>query len=452
MIPLRARLLLALLLPTLACAAQDEGAAAADAPPPFALHGQSTAIWQYKPPLHAAYSGVNSLLPQAEHAYSFTATLDAGVRLWHGAQFHLNPEWARGVPLSNLTGAGGISNGELARGSSPQLKGYLARAFLLQRFDVGGDEEKVQAGFNELGGAAAARRWTIVAGNFALLDYFDPNPYAKDPRTQFTNWSFLTHGSWDYAADARGYTIGALAEYRTPTWTFRFGRAMQPRESNGSTLDTNLNRQYGDQAELERPLPWSAPGGPMVARLLVFHNRIAGGSFADAIAAAPPGTPPDVAAVRRPNDKRGWGFTLQAPLAQDEGVYLRANRSDGRVETYAFSEIDRQLQVGSQFSGRRWGRPDDRWGLAYALNGLSASHRAYLALGGHGAFLGDGRLNYGSERVFEAWYRWTIAPLRIAGEDVATHLGAGFQHLVNPGYNRDRGPASTWTLRWHAEF
>ena len=193
----------------------------AQEPSRVGLHAQTTYIWQAKPAFNAAYSGPNSLSPLREKSYSFTVTGDLGLRLWDGAQVHLNPEGAQGMPLSNLLGAGGISNGELARGSSTTLLTYRARLFFQQRINVGGGLETLEPGFNEVGGKVAEKRWTITVGNFGLLDYFDTNPYAKDPRSQFTNWSFLTHGGWDYAADARGYPVAAMVEYRTPGWAVR---------------------------------------------------------------------------------------------------------------------------------------------------------------------------------------------------------------------------------------
>lgn len=445
MIRLHRRLLALLLSPLVALAADGEDM------PAIGLHGQATWIRQLKPAFEAPYSGPNSLRPGREWSLSFTGTLDLGVRLWDGAQLHVNPEAAKGVPLSALMGAGGISNGELQRGGTGVMRGYLARAFVQQRIDAGGERERVQADFNELGGQAAQRHWTLTGGLVSLVDFFDPNPYAKDPREQFVNWSFLTHGAWDYAADARGYTFAAIAEYRGRDWALRIGRAAQPRESNGLRLDHDVRRQSGDQIELEADLPWRLPPGPMRGRVLVFRNRVDGGAFADAIAQAGPGVP-QFDPVRRLQDKRGWGLTLEAPLAEDAGVFLRASRNDGHVETYAFTEIDRQLSVGSQFTGGRWARPKDRWGLAYAVNGLSPAHRGFLARGGLGAFLGDGALRYGTERIAEGYYRWVLPELGVGGAPLQNAFSAGLQHIANPGYNQDRGPVNVWTVRWHSQF
>ncbi len=415
---------------------------------PVAIHGQTTFIWQAKPAFNAAYSGPNSMSPLREESYSFTLTGDFGLRLWKGAQLHLNPEGAQGVPFSSLLGAGGLSNGELARGSSTSLQTYPARFYIQQRINAGGELETIEPDFNELGGKFSGKRWTITLGSFSLLDFFDNNPYAKDPREQFSNWAFLTHGAWDYAADSRGYTTGAIVEYRTPSWAVRAARVMQPVESNGLALDTSM-RHFGDQIEAETDLPWRAPGGPMRMRALFFRNAVFAGSFSEALAFR---GIPDVGLVRREQVKTGMGVTLEAPLSEDSGVFLRASRNSGNVETYAFTEIDSQLAVGGQFTGSPWGRARDRWGVAYAVNGLSEDHRAYLSAGGVGFFLGDGRLNYDSERVFETYYRIVLPDLKRGSSKLQSALSLAYHHITNPGYNADRGPVVAYTFRWHSEF
>lgn len=438
-------------LVALACLPLVAVAQAEDPGPSIALHAQATWLRQFKPAFEAPYTGPNSLRPVREWSYSFTTTADVGIGLWRGAQFHLNAEGVQGHPLSNLTGAGGLSNGELQRGSSPTLRSYRARMYFQQRFEMGGDAERIEPDFNEIGGASTQRRWTITAGTISLLDFFDPNPYAKDPREQFANWSFLTHGAWDYAADARGYTTGAMAEYKGAGWAVRGGRFMQPRLPNGLQLEHDLQRLYGDQVEVDADLPLRLPAGPLRGRLLVFRNRVDGGSFADALAAAPAGVP-DVTTVRRVQAKRGWGLTLEAPVGEEAGVFLRLSRNDGKVEPYAFTSIDSQVALGGQFSASRWGRAQDRWGIGYAVNGLSAPHRTYLARGGQDFFLGDGALAYGPERVAEAYYRWVFPNVALGPWKLQNAVSGGLQHVANPGYNRDRGPMRTWMVRWHAEF
>jgi hypothetical protein len=109
-----------------------------------------------------------------------------------------------------------------------------------------------------------------------------------------------------------------------------------------------------------------------------------------------------------------------------------------------FTEIDRSFATGALVKGGAWGRADDKAGIATYWNGLSRSHRDYLAAGGEGFFLGDGRLDYGLEKIVEAFYSWGF------GKGFAVSLGE--QRVWNPGYNRDRGPVNILGLRLHAEI
>jgi carbohydrate-selective porin OprB len=178
-----------------------------------------------------------------------------------------------------------------------------------------------------------------------------------------------------------------------------------------------------------------------VARLLAFRNRVEAGSFRDALDGP---APPDVAQVRRLQSKQGFGAGTQVELADGIGVYARGGWSDGRTEAFAFTEIDRSLAAGTLVKGARWRRENDTLGFAGYVNGLSSAHRDYLAAGGQGFFLGDGRLNYATERIFEAFYSFGFAR--------GAFLTADWQHIANPGYNRDRGPADVYNVRLHFEL
>lgn len=105
------------------------------------------------------------------------------------------------------------------------------------------------------------------------------------------NWSPLTHGAYDFAADARGYSRGFALEWFHDAWAVRVGRFMQPRESNGLVLNRAIGRSHGDQIELERA--FALAGEPGRLRLLAYRNRAAMGTFSDALArAAATGFPP----------------------------------------------------------------------------------------------------------------------------------------------------------------
>ncbi len=399
----------------------------------FALefNAQATYLRQVKPAFHSPYAGANSLSAASAASYSFTSTLYLAARLGHGWEAYLNPEFTEGVPFSQLRGTGGFTNG----------RGYAARAFVRKTWNLGGEWEDQASEANQISTRYAAERIVLTAGTISVLDIFDAVDYSRDARTQFMNWSSLTYGAWDFAADARGYTYGLALEYISPSWSLRAGRFAMPVESNGLRLDGRLAQRHGDMAEFEFPFKGLARGG--VLRFLAFRNRAEMGAFRDALAAATGGTP-DLTQVRRMQSKSGIGAGAQIELTEHVGAYLRAALNDGRTETFAFTEIDRSLAFGALAKGGAWGRAGDSAGIAVYLNGLRQPHRDYLAAGGLGFFLGDGRLSYSGERILETFYSL----------GVTKHAWAslGYQRIANPGYNRDRGPANFVGLRLHAEI
>jgi hypothetical protein len=82
--------------------------------------------------------------------------------------------------------------------------------------------------------------------------------------------------------------------------------------------------------------------------------------------------------------------------------------------------------------------------VAVVRNGLSSAHRDYLAAGGHGAFIGDGRLNYRPESIVEAYYSVNVAKNAWVSLD--------YQRIANPAYNADRGPVNVGSIRLHAQY
>ncbi len=425
-----------------ACAEASDSAAAA--PADWTTAFQATYVWQEKAAFPAAYSGPDSLGTQRALSYSFTGTAMLGGRPWRDGELYLNVEGAQGVPLSGLTGLGGFTNGEMARSATPNLSVYRARLFLRQTWNEGGAQEAVEAGLTQLAGTVDRRRWVLTAGNLLVLDVFDGNAYSHDPRTQFLNWSFMTYGAFDYAADGRGYSWGAVLERYHDDWAVRAGRFIQPYEPNGQPLDPRFLRRFGDQLELEHA--HRLDGQPGKLRLLLFRNRARMARFDDALGlAAATGTVPDLDAVRGPErNKRGIGLGLEQAVTQDLGVFARWSRADGLTETYAFTEIDRSTSAGALLQGSAWGRAQDTVGLAAARNGLSGPRRAFLAAGGIGTFLGDGALRYRPEAVVELFYSVQLAR--------ALWVTLDWQRIRNPGDNADRGPVHVGSVRLHTEF
>jgi len=433
-------LVLASLLPAVASAQDAE-------PELWTAKFQTTYIWQKKPSFHAAYSGENSLSPNAEKSYSFTSTAFLGLRTGPNTEFYFNPEGVQGVPLSGLTGLGGLTNGELQKTSGPNLKIYRARAFMRHTWGLGGGREKVEADLNQLAGLRDKNRVVLTLGNLATSDIFDDNNYAHDGRTDFMNWGFLTHGAYDFAADARGYSWGAAVEYYKDDWVLRAGRFAMPKESNGLALDFSIFKHYGDQIELEKG--YALAGLPGKVRLLAYRNVAIMGGFSDALAyASANNTSPDVGPVRKKRSKRGWGINLEQALSTNVGLFARLGKHDGATETFAFAEIDQSASFGSVINGAMWGRGADAAGLAQARHALSQAHRDFLSAGGYGFFVGDGRLTYRREIITEAYYRLGLNVPRLNN----TALTLGVQYIQNPAYNADRGPVKVASVRLHTEF
>ena len=405
---------------------------------------QATYVWQGKRPFSAAYSGRNSLTVDDEDSYSFTATAALGFRPWKGGELYVNPEAAQGVPLSGLTGLGGFTNGEIARTAGPTLKLYRARLFLRQTWGMGGEQQVVESDANQLAGVVDQRRWVLTAGNLSVIDIFDDNAYNHDPRTQFLNWSLFTHGAYDFAADARGYSWGVALEWYRDAWAVRAGRFIQPRQPNQQQLDRDIFQHYGDQIELEHAHVIGDQPGKL--RVLLFRNRAKMSRFQDALDfAAQTGGTPDINAVRTgEQSKHGFGLNVEQAVSSDIGLFARASWADGRTETYAFTEIDRSLSGGVLIKGSAWKRGQDNVGIAVACNGLSQVRRNYLAAGGFGFFIGDGRLNYRPEAILEVFYNARLAK--------AAWVTLDWQHILNPAYNADRGPVDVASVRLHTEF
>ena len=408
--------------------------------------GQITYVRQRSESFHSAYSGPHSLAANGEYGYTGTATLFAGIRPWRNGEIYINLEAGQGNPLSGLDGLGGFSNGEATRVSGNQLKAYRQRFFLRQTWNLGGESEFVESAFNQMAGHVDHNRFVLTLGNFSTLDVFDNNAYAKDPRTQFLNWSNMANTAYDYAADARGFGWGFAGEWYQDDWAFRFGRMTGPRTPNGEAIDSQITRHYGDQIELEHSHEIADQPGKV--RLLAWRNRAILARFSDASAwlDSHPGSDPEaISQVRNSAQiKYGIGVNAEQALSANLGAFLRAMHADGRTETYAFTEVDDSIATGLALKGAAWGRADDTVGLSWMRNMLSHERRDYLARGGISFFIGDGALNYRPESIIETYYSWKVmSGLWLTGD---------YQHIANPAYNADRGPANITSLRVHAEF
>ncbi len=404
----------------------------------WSLHAQATAIGQGHFGFPSPYQGPNSLRDEDELRETVTGTLFLGRRLWSGAELYVNPEVTQGTGLSGTLGVAGFPNGEATRATGIVPEINVARLFLRQTIDLGGAREPVAADANQLAGERPTSRLVLTIGKLAAVDLFDDNLYSHDPRTQFMNWSLMDDGAWDYPADAKGYTNGVSVELDQPGWAMRWGGFMQPRTANGENIEWNVGRAWGQVVELERRYAvWGRAG---TVRVLGFLNREHAGSYHAALEQAL--TPPDVTQTRTEREKYGFGLNIEQALTDAIGLFVRAGWNNGLSESWAFTEIDRTLALGFSVGGKTWGRPEDSLGVAAVVNGISAPHRRYLAAGGSGFILGDGRLRYGPETIVESYYQFKLRWVWLALD---------YQLVVHPAYNRDRGPVSVLAARLHWE-
>lgn len=415
-------------------AAQDEE--------PWALHGQVTNITQQHNRFNAPYSGPNSLSPKGRVEETSDITLFAGIRLWHGAEFWINPELDQGFGFDNTLGVAGFPNGGAYKLGANTPYWRLPRAFIRQVIPLGGATVNVASSANQLAGTRSTNNLTLTVGKFAAVDIFDTNRYAHDPRADFLNWTAIEAGAFDYAADSWGYTFGAAAEWQQEWWTLRGGVFQLSAIPNGKVIGVQSS-QYELLMEGEARHQWH--GHPGKVKLLVYSNHGRMGSYRDALAQGQQSaSTPDVSQIRHMASSSGLALNLEQELATDLGVFARLSAHNGDKETYEFSDVNRSLSLGLSLQGARWGRPDDTVGIATVVNALSDDARAYFASGGLGVLIGDGQLNYAPEKIAELYY--ALHPM------AHVTLTLDYQHVSNPAYNQDRGPVSIYGVRVHAEF
>ena len=409
-----------------------------------ALHAQSTFVTQYHPGFPSAYHGPNSLDAHEQARETWDITLYGGFRPWLGAELWVNPEVNQGFGLSDTVGAAGFPNGEGAKVGQAVPYPRLPRVFFRQTFDLGGASQPLEAGPNQLKGNQQGDRIVLTFGKFSVGDVFDTNRYAHDPRNDFLNWSIIDAGSFDYAADAWGYSYGLALEGYRDWWAVRIGLFNLSKEPNGKALSTRLFDEYQFDWEIEAR--HQAIGRPGKIKLLAYlsHGRMGSYSTATTIAQQT-GAAADIAAVRAAHNKAGVSLNLEQELTDDLGAFARTGWSQGRFEAYEFTDINQTLSLGLSLRGSSWGRADDTVGLAVAVNDTSASAKRFFAAGGLGILVGDGRLlRSGPESILETYYSFAAFS--------GGKLTLDYQFISNPAYNRDRGPVSVLGARAHVEF
>ena len=408
----------------------------------FGVHAQFTYVEQETSGFNAPYRGPNSLSPNSG-AETTDATLYLGARLWPGAEAWLNGELDQGHGLDDTLGVAGFPSGEAYKVGKNQPYLRLQRAFVRQTFNLQDDSEQVEAAANQLRGSQSNDRVVITVGKFSVVDIFDTNRYAHDSRGDFLNWTVIDSGTFDYAADAWGYTAGAAIEWYTHSWTLRSGLFDLSDVPNSVHLEPGFH-EFQVDLELEHRHEIAARAGRVL--LTAFESRGRMGLLDEAIAvAANSGEPPDIAALRRNRGRGGLSLGVEQELAAELGAFIRAGKAAGNVETYEFTDVDRTLAVGLSLQGSRWRRANDTVGIAAVNNAISGVREAYLNAGGLGILIGDGRLPHpGPEQIIESYYSAAVFAF--------AHLSLDYQWINHPAYNRDRGPVSVIAVRLHAEF
>lgn len=427
---------------------------------PWYVAGQTNIIFQAHPPFHAPYQGTNSLHGAGEYKTSLLGTLYLGFQPWlalartpqstkalrYNTDVVLDVEAAGGRGLSQALGLAGFTNLDVVRNPTLGSKPYIARVQLHQTIGFTNEMTDNARGPLSLAQQVPVRRLELRAGKMSLPDTFDLNGVLSDSHQQFTNWTVDNNGAWDYAADTRGYTYGAIAEYQDRTWAVRYGLALMPTVANGIDLDWAVSRARGQNIEGE----WRhglLPGRAGVQRALVFKNAARMGSYREAVQAYESGedSAPDITRhAHFDAQKYGFGYNFEQSLSPYLRVAGRFGWNDGKHESFAYTEVEQTVLVGGDYTGERWHRPHDKLAVAFVSNAIKRDHQRYLADGGLGFLLGDGKLRYGRENIAETYYNlhaWR-----------GVFFSLGLSHVDNPGYNRDRGPVWVPSIRSHIDF
>jgi high affinity Mn2+ porin len=424
-------------------AASSSGQTALPESSDWNVHAQTTFLPTGYPAFRSAYAGPFSLPGGGQTRATWTTTAFLGVRLWRGGEFYFDPELAQGFGLNGTLGLAGFPNGEAQKAGAPFPKYRPERYYIRQTFGLGGEQEDVPDAANQLPGKRDIDRVTLIVGRFAVGDFFDGNSYAKDPRADFMNWAMWSSAAYDFPADLPGYTRGAVVELNRKDWAVRAGVFEVPSAPNNDVLTFNTG---GAAIEFEeRHKIFDQPGK---LRLGIFANRGNSGNYRQALAIEGADPTLDInivmANIRRQNPKYGAYVNAEQQIAKDVGLFARASWNDGQNEILSFTDIDRSLSCGVSVKGSYWGRPSDTVGIGGAINGLSSAHRNFLAAGGLGLLIGDGRLNYRSEQILETYYAFAV--------DKNFTVTADYQLIANPAYNADRGPVHIFSGRLHGEF
>lgn len=403
------------------------------------FRGQATFVEQGHPAFRSPYRGANSLQPAGMQRNTFSTDLVIGRRLWEGAEIIADPQISRGFGLSGTRGVAAFPNGEAFRVGTEAPSIYLTRLFVRQTIGLSVDMVEDDSPLR-FAAPVPRERITLTAGKIAVFDFFDDNRYAHDPRTQFLNWAFTSAGAFDFANDAKGYTVGAVAEWENGEWGLRFGAVQVAKRINSLFLDPQPFKGFQIIGQLDRFYSLGERAGAV--RILGGVSRTRSQSYGGLIGGDI--TETEINPAGRYYAKGMAILNLEQEITEHVGLFSRLSWNNGRTQQWMYTEMDWAISAGLSLNGAPWGRAGDTVGLAGNVGGLSGPHRRFLAAGGLGFILGDGRITYRPETVIEAYYAATVAAGTVVTGDV--------QFIANPAHNADRGPVAVFSIRLHTEF
>lgn len=420
------------------------------------LSGQANIIFQGRLPFHSPYQGTNTFRNSAEYKTSMVGTFYTALRpsrsTRYATDFIFDLEAAEGRGLSEAFGLAGFTNLDVVRNPNLGKLPYIARYQIHQVIGFTHESTSQDPGFFSLAPSVPVRRVEFRIGKMGLPDFFDLNKVGSDSHLQFMNWTVDNNGAWDYAADTRGYTVGGMAEYDDRIWSIRYGIFAMPTVANGLDLDWAFSRAHGQNGEFELRHSF-VPKRSGTQRLLFYANRAHMGIYREAVDDFLNGSDTAKYGVAVPTItlhehfsalKYGFGYNTDQEVTDNLRVYGRFGWNEGQHESFAYTEDDQTVSLGADYALGRWHRPVDKIALAVVSNAIKSDHQEYLKLGGLGFLLGDGKLNYGRENIVESYYNWHAWRGMFYAVDV--------QHIADPGYNRDRGPAWVGSVRGHVDF
>lgn len=409
----------------------------------WAIQVQATDVFQYKPAMRSLFEGPNSLPGPEIASNTLDASVIVGVRPWAGAEAWYDEDMNQGFAPGNTLGVAGFVNGEGAKVGHQSPYYRPQRYFFRQTIELGGGDDKVDPDVMQFGGPTTKNRIVVTVGKFSLTDVMDDNAYAHDPKNDFLNWAIIDTGSWDYAADAWGFSEGGVVEWYQGDWTLRGAIMDMSTLPNVAELTPSFG-QFQWDGEIELRQKWFGREGKI--KLLGFVSRAQMGRYDDAIARAEAtGQPANTALVRHFRTRPGVSLNIEQPVSDTAGLFLRAGWDNGDYESYEYADIDRTVAGGASIKGDRWGRKDDTLAVALVVDGISREHELFLNAGGAGILVGDGKLPHpGAETILEAYYSLGVVK--------GLHITLDSQTVMNPAYNRDRGPAEVIGLRLHGQY